>query len=158
VTASCSERYVSLTTSLRQSTTVLTSTVTRTTTSGSTTLHWTVFDQIVTASCHLDAVAAPRADHVLLSGKHLNPNAGSKAEAGVSALQINEVAATTITYVETTYTSSSTFTTIAPTPTRTELTYQTTTSSMYVQLHRAAPILMLAVVDLILTTRKNTSP
>ncbi|KAB5571741.1 hypothetical protein GE09DRAFT_1282260 [Coniochaeta sp. 2T2.1] len=127
VTASCSERYVSLTTSLRQSTTVVTSTVTRTSTSGSTTLRWTVFDQISTASCHLDAAPSPRADHIMQDSEHFKLKAGSSV---VSAPQIKEVTATTITYVETTYTSSSTFTTIAPTPTRTEITYQTATSSI----------------------------
>ncbi|KAH8902263.1 hypothetical protein BR93DRAFT_256890 [Coniochaeta sp. PMI_546] len=130
VTASCSERYVSLTTSLRQSTTVLTSTVIRTSTSGSTTLRWTVFDQIVTASCHLDSAPSPRADHLMQSGQHIKLKVGSKDGYGAGAPQVKEVAATTITYVETTHTSSSTFTTIAPTPTRTETTYQTTTSSI----------------------------
>lgn len=117
VTASCPERYVSLTTSLRQSTTVLTSTVTRTSTSGSTTLRWTVFDQIATASCHIDAAPTPRLDHLQQSVEHVRLSAG-KVEDGP---KVQEVAAATITYVEMTYTSSSTFTTIAPTPTRTEI-------------------------------------
>lgn len=115
LTTSCSERSVLLTASLRQSTILLTSTIVRTQTSGSTILQSTIFDQIATAVCHTDTVASPRADHVLLDSSNF------KADTVQRAAGVAEVAATTtVTYVETTYTSSSTFTTIAPTPTRTE--------------------------------------
>lgn len=65
VTATCTQRSLTLTDTLRRSTETVTTNVTRTVTSGSTTLSSTVYRDTVTASCHTEPSSPPQADHVV---------------------------------------------------------------------------------------------
>ncbi|KAK1763830.1 hypothetical protein QBC33DRAFT_212342 [Phialemonium atrogriseum] len=146
VTSTCTQRSQTVTSSLIQSTETFTTRVTRTATSGSTTLRSTVYGQEVTATCHYDdAAPTVQADHVLVPAvkhqgekkrrhsRHIYDRAGRgiyRDQAEDEAPAKREVAATTVTIVETTFTYSSTFTTIAPTPMTTETTIDQTTISV----------------------------